>query len=78
MNNDKQFMFRWLEEQMLDIAEWYIQVHTAKLMVIAQTVLVNFDSSWNALTVEAWTEKNMIEGLRTVAWTLLAILIKLA
>ena len=53
---------------MLHVAEKHVYLHAASTMGVAQTVLVNFDTSRNALSVERGPEKDHIKYERLSVW----------
>lgn len=52
MNKHDQLMSTWLEEEVLDVAEQYIDVFVAEGGNIAQTVLMYFDFARYSFTIE--------------------------
>lgn len=52
VNKHDQLMSTWLEEEVLDVAEQYIDVFVAEGGNIAQTVLMYFDFARYSFTIE--------------------------
>jgi hypothetical protein len=48
-----------LEEEMLDVAEEYVDVLTTERRQVAETVLVNLDFSRHTLSIQGWPQVNV-------------------
>jgi hypothetical protein len=59
MNKNNQLMCAGLEEEMLDVAEEYVDVLTSERRQVAETVLVNFDFSRNTLSIQGGPQVNV-------------------
>lgn len=72
MNNDNELVRGRLEEQVLHVAEQYIDLGSAIAVDVAKTILVNFDASRNALSIQCWSDEDEVEDMGFAAYILLA------
>lgn len=61
MNDNDQLMLARLEEQVLDVRKQDIDaVRWVEGGLVAETVLVDFDLSWNTLAVHRWANEDVV------------------
>lgn len=59
MYDHNKFMRTWLKKEMFNIAEKNIHVFIAQRWHVAKAILMNFDFSWDSLSIQRRSEINI-------------------
>ena len=71
VNNDGQFMLARLEEKVFNVGKQDVDALATMTVSIAQTILMHFNTSWDAFAIESWAHENHVENVRFAVFQML-------